>query len=200
MGSRGTQFLLAANTAVYGATHGLSVKTQTDTDALARLKPYISSWQSVVNEAQPARLVWSTFIHGNVMHFAMNGIALAVFGRQAELYIGTARFLASYSVFGPAALFAEIAWHHQRSEHDTMMCIGASGGVFGCVGLCTAVRPWQTLYLFGLMPVPLLVAVGASILGEMLMMDEDTAHAGHWAGFSLGMVYGLFVRKRWKGR
>eukprot|EP00397_Hematodinium_sp_SG-2012_P063325 GEMP01087254.1.p2 GENE.GEMP01087254.1~~GEMP01087254.1.p2 ORF type:complete len:108 (+),score=22.52 GEMP01087254.1:309-632(+) len=71
---------------------------------------------------------------------------------------------------------------------------------FGCVGLCTAVRPWQTLYLFGLMPVPLLVAVGASILGEMLMMDEDTAHAGHWAGFSLGMVYGLFVRKRWKGR
>eukprot|EP00397_Hematodinium_sp_SG-2012_P014728 GEMP01014984.1.p1 GENE.GEMP01014984.1~~GEMP01014984.1.p1 ORF type:complete len:114 (-),score=10.87 GEMP01014984.1:85-426(-) len=38
---------------------------------------------------------------------------------------------------------------------------------FGCVGLCTAVRPWQTLYLFGLMPVPLLVAVGASILGEV---------------------------------
>ena len=73
------------------------------------------------------RLVTSGFVHGNLIHLAVNGLALVGLGRMGEAVFGPARFLWIFllSVVG-GALMAQMT--------GSLLSFGASGGLFGVMG------------------------------------------------------------------
>ncbi len=73
------------------------------------------------------RLLTAMFLHGGVLHLAMNVIALVQIGRLYELMFGSARFLTVYFVSGLLASLAS-AWFTRGAS------VGASGAIFGILG------------------------------------------------------------------
>jgi membrane associated rhomboid family serine protease len=75
------------------------------------------------------RVGTAAFLHANVLHILFNMYALWLLGRALERYIGTARFLAIYTIAGisgsAGALLATNAY---------TPTIGASGAIFGLMG------------------------------------------------------------------
>lgn len=82
-----------------------------------------------VAAGQYYRLLTAAFLHGGLVHLALNMYALYLFGPPVEAAIGRARFVALYlvSALGGSALSYAFANPAQPS-------LGASGAVFGLLG------------------------------------------------------------------
>jgi membrane associated rhomboid family serine protease len=82
-----------------------------------------------VADGEYYRLLTAAFLHGSVIHIALNMYALYLFGPPLEAAFGRARFLALYLVSalgGSAASYAVAAYNTPS--------LGASGAVFGLLG------------------------------------------------------------------
>lgn len=98
-------------------------------------------WQPVLWGATPPvypgqtvlMFVTYAFLHGGVIHLAMNGVALLALGKFAAFQIGAARTLLVLflSTVGGAACFGLLS-------SSAAPMIGASGAVFGLIGLWQA--------------------------------------------------------------
>lgn len=80
------------------------------------------------------RLITAAFTHEQALHIATNMIALWLFGRPLEAILGPVRFLGSYVV---CALGGSTLSYLFMSPVDAS--IGASGAVFGLVGVLVVV-------------------------------------------------------------
>jgi membrane associated rhomboid family serine protease len=74
------------------------------------------------------RLITAAFLHANILHIALNMLALWWFGTPVEAFLGRARFLLVYLASGLAgsagALIAD----------PNNVTVGASGAIFGILG------------------------------------------------------------------
>lgn len=120
--------LIVLNTAVFVATVVGSGSLMGNAAA-----PLFQSWslvpRSVAVDGEWWRLLTSGFLHFGPLHLAFNMWALWALGRDLELALGRARFLAIYFVSllgGSAAVFVL-----SGVQTDTA---GASGAVFGLMG------------------------------------------------------------------
>jgi rhomboid protease GluP len=77
------------------------------------------------------RLVTSMFLHGGLLHLALNGWALYQLGALFELLVGSPRMLLVYFVTGIAGSLVS-AWFSQVPS------VGASGAIFGLLGALIA--------------------------------------------------------------
>ncbi|MBN1335038.1 MAG: rhomboid family intramembrane serine protease [Deltaproteobacteria bacterium] len=73
------------------------------------------------------RLPASVFLHADVLHIGLNGVALFGLGRLCEAVFGPGRFLALFLASG-------IAGATLTHLGGTDLSVGASGGVFGLMG------------------------------------------------------------------
>ena len=78
---------------------------------------------------QQWRLLTAMFLHGGLLHLAMNGYVLYIFGSIVEQEMGRLRFLAIYLVTGLSASVASYAFGPFNTAG-----VGASGAIFGLVG------------------------------------------------------------------
>ncbi|MDR3360547.1 MAG: rhomboid family intramembrane serine protease [Bifidobacteriaceae bacterium] len=88
---------------------------------------------------QPWRLVTAAFLHGGVVHLALNMYALWVVGGFVEQLVGRVRFAALYlasAVGGHAAalIYFRLADYTQAGAFSGTL--GASGAVFGLFAAC----------------------------------------------------------------
>jgi membrane associated rhomboid family serine protease len=82
------------------------------------------------------RLVTAMFLHGFLLHIALNMFALYVIGRPVELYLGPIRFLLLYLVSGLAGSAGALV------QSPTTPVVGASGAIFGVLG-AMMILEWQ---------------------------------------------------------
>jgi len=75
------------------------------------------------------RLITATFLHGNILHIALNGYALYIIGMDLEGLVGKARFAAIYAISGLAGSVASFVF-----SPANVQSVGASGAIFGLVG------------------------------------------------------------------
>lgn len=87
---------------------------------------------AVAEHGQWWRLLTVMFLHGGVVHFALNSWALWLFGPTLEYVLGRGRFLALYLVSGFAGAAASFALGR------TEIGVGASGAIFGLLGALVA--------------------------------------------------------------
>ena len=137
-----------------------------------------------VREGEWWRLFTAMFLHANLLHLAMNGAALWIFGSAVEKTIGRWRYLAVFLLAGALGNLVSAL----DARYD--VAIGASGGIFGVIG-AFAVGVWRlrlpmyfALRRRLLWLVVLMVAADFTIGGLEPQVD-NLAHVG---GFFAGIL------------
>jgi rhomboid protease GluP len=137
------------------------------------------------------RLLASVFIHGGLVHFAVNMWCLWNLGRLAESVYGHWSFAATYLICGIAASLASVAWH------PDVPSVGASGAIFGIAGALIA-----SFYL-GEFSLPrsvmtemlrsVVTFVGYNLFfGAVIARADNAAHIG---GLLMGLLLGALIAK-----
>ncbi len=135
-------------------------------------------------------------LHGNWLHILLNMLVVFMFGRELERILGVRRFLLLYIGSG---IMGGLGWIMMSGSG---YCIGASGGVFGLIGMYAALFPNRaiTLLLFFVFPVSMRARTLAVILAAIslvLMFDDgNVAHSAHLAGGLAGYLFGAHLLRR----
>lgn len=162
-----------------------------------------SHWQSSRIAQQTVTLLSYAFLHRDPLHLISNLITLYVIGVHVEEALGGPRFLLAYL---SAAIMAGLA--HMAitliafPQQADFPLLGASGAIFGILGLF-AVRFWRTrVRLFWIPAVSASVAAGLVMLLQLILAIRSLTHGGtdevaytaHLAGFLYGVVLAFPLR------
>ena len=137
------------------------------------------------------RLLSSTFIHGGIIHLALNMQCLWQLGKLTERLYGNWTFLLLYILSGLGGSVASLWWN------PNTLSVGASGAIFGVAGGLVAF-----LYL-GKLPLPrgatqsilssTLVFVGYNLLYGFTSTGID--NAAHIGGLVTGALVGALLTR-----
>jgi len=145
----------------------------------------------------------SMFMHAGFFHLFVNMFSLLFVGNLVERLIGKKRFLSFYLLAGLFAgiLFVLVSLFFPS---ENVYAVGASGAIFGLIGLLMVLTPNLPVYMM-FIPIPVKMKYAApamlfilwfvSILGNVPV--GNTAHLG---GFLIGLIYGFYLRKRYKNK
>ncbi len=144
----------------------------------------------------------SMFMHGGFFHLFANMLSLMFIGPLIERIIGPKRYLYFYLGSGLfAGLFFVLASLVFVADMN-MFAVGASGALFGLVGLLTLLTPNLSVYIM-FIPIPikmkyaapgmLIVLWAISIAGNIGI--GNTAHLG---GLVAGLIYGFYLKNKYK--
>ncbi len=89
------------------------------------------------------RLITAAFLHANILHIALNMLALVWLGGPVERYIGPVRYLALYLVSGLAGSAGALILNPNTPT------VGASGAIFGILGALLIIEYFATGSLAG---------------------------------------------------
>ena len=197
--------LMADNLAVFAAYH-------LDDEPRARrrwMRSFLLSRRSF--DADPLVLVRSMFAHVSPLHLFFNLYTLHSFGGNAVALLGPARFAALYLTAGLAGGLAQVYypavaraldWPAARvSRLSDAPSLGASGAIFGLIGLLGALAPRSEVVFF-ILPMQqrvfLTLVLGGSALACYFGSDGGVqlGHAAHVGGAAVGIAAGLMLRRR----
>ena len=141
--------------------------------------------------SEPWRLLTHLFLHANTMHLFSNMFVLFLFGSYLEGIIGEKRFLGLY-------LSAGILAGLGQGFSSAVPSLGASGAVFGVVGMLAMLRPRMIIYVY-MMPMPMIVAAMLYMFWEYILINspDGIGHAAHFTGEVVGVICGLYWRWRY---
>lgn len=154
--------------------------------------------------------ITSMFMHGGLFHLFVNMLSLFFLGNLIETIIGKKRFLWFYLISGIfAGIFFVFLSFLFKSGLDTF-AVGASGALFGLVGLLMLLLPDLEVYIM-FIPIPIklkyaapglliliwFISLSPMIFGGQQIPIGNTAHLG---GLITGLAYGLYLRKKFKNK
>lgn len=158
-------------------------------------------WQPVFSGAIPplypgqtvAMFLTHAFLHGGLMHLALNSVVLLSLGKFVTARVGAARTLLvlALSAVGGALAFGLLAFT------DAPM-IGASGAVFGLIGLWQA-DEYRMRRRHGLPLKPILTAILGLVAANVaffVMLSGGLAWEAHLGGWLTGGLAGLVLLRR----
>lgn len=141
------------------------------------------------------RFLTHGFIHADWMHLLMNLFVLYMFGQNAEFY-----FNAAYGqVLGPVLylilylggiIVASIPTYFKHRDNRYYSALGASGAVSGVVFLNIFFEPWSMIYIYGIIPLPIIVGGVLYLAYSDYMSKKGNDMIGHDAHF-YGAVWGF---------
>lgn len=140
------------------------------------------------------RLVSAIGLHAGLLHFAVNGYALFIFGPALERYLGRLRYLALYLGAGLCASATSFAFNH------TLLGVGASGAIFGVIG-ALLVFFWRRRNRGGqaaLRQLVIVLVINAFITLGVPFVDKFD-HLGGLLGGVAGMAALEYVAAHWRG-
>lgn len=198
------QIQLSITLALVLATVLISWRAYKNTTFFNLLKhsPYVE-----VRNKEYYRMLTSGFIHSNhpqvfFFHIFFNMFVLFEFGRIIEMTylnifgssLGRLYFLLLYllSIIG-----ANLFTFARHKDNYAFASVGASGGVSGILFAFILFYPWETLYFFGIVPIP------AIVLGVLYLVYSSYAsrrqnsmidHDAHFAGAVCGFVFTLILK------
>lgn len=131
------------------------------------------------------------FLHRGFWHLFSNMFGLLIFGTAVEKKIGSREFLLFYlltaTLCGISACAGYVVMGYWR-----VSLIGASGAVFAVLYLSAVLFPRSTVYVFGLIPLPLPILVivyGCMEAYDMLFTYDSVAHSVHLSGLFFAWLY-----------
>ena len=138
-------------------------------------------------------LLTAIFLHSGVVHLLYNLFGLALFGSILEHVIGSRKFLYLFFISGLVASLISLPFYTR--------VLGASGAIFGILGMLGILRPRLTVWLYS-MPMPMIVALFVWGIGDILGIyaPSGTANIAHLGGMGVGVVAGIYYRKQFRER
>ncbi len=181
-----TTTLVGMNVAVY------VVMVLTGVNPVAPTIPQLLKWGANAGPlslgSEPWRMLASNYVHGGIIHIALNMWCLWNLGYLAERVFDPWTYVLTYTFCGLAGSLASLWWHPMA------VGVGASGAIFGLAGALIA-----ALYL-GHLPISkqaiqgtlksLLIFAGYNLFfGAAIPGIDNSAHIGGLlAGLALGAV------------
>lgn len=144
---------------------------------------------------EPWRALTSVFVHGGILHIALNMWCLWNLGRMAEQIYDRGTYIGAYLLCGLGGSIASLAWEPRD------VTVGASGAIFGIAGLLI------TTFWLGQLPIPrertnamlqsLLGFAGYNLFfGAAVAGISNSAHIG---GLFTGLILGGIMAPRLTG-
>jgi membrane associated rhomboid family serine protease len=170
------------------------------TDEVAR------GWGLTPRDASLVTLLTATFLHGSWMHLGGNMLGLLLFGPHVEEALGRLEYLLFYIGCGVAAgLLHVVISATLLPAAAAVPMVGASGALFGVLGLF-AVRFYRAhVRVFLVAPLPAVWAVSGfavlQVIWGLLSLGhgaraDSTANWAHVGGFLFGMLLAVPLRMR----
>lgn len=141
-----------------------------------------------------ARSLWTMvtymFVHGGLMHLALNMWTLWLFGPRVERAWGSSTFTWFYLWCGLGGWAA-----HYMFQKQGGILIGASAAILGVAVAYASRWPDDEVYLFGVLPMKVRWLVALMALMNMVMAAIDqgglggTAYMAHLGGMAAGWIY-----------
>src|SRR5580658_4565978 len=127
----------------------------------SRLMDALIFWPPAISmRRQYYRFLTCGFIHADLMHLAFNMITLYFFGRGLEMYYMGRLGLQHYYftlLYLSALIVANVPSYLKQRDNYNYRSLGASGAVCAVMFAFIMISPWETLYVFGRLPVPAIV-------------------------------------------
>lgn len=147
---------------------------------------------------QPWQLVSSAFLHGGMLHLAVNMLGVWTFGRELERALGSARYLWLYAASVLTAALTQLIAVQFGKPVPT---VGASGGLFGLLAAYAMLFPHRKLLLLFPpipLPAPLFVVLYAAfeLYAGVTGTLSGVAHFAHLGG----LVGGVLVLRSYRRR
>jgi membrane associated rhomboid family serine protease len=136
---------------------------------------------------EPWQLVTYAFLHGSVMHIALNMFALLIFGPDVERTLGTRHFLVLYFAAVISAAVVQLTVVTLGGESGIYPTIGASGGIFGVLLAFGMLFPHRIVVLL-FPPIPLPAWLLVTLYGLLELTNgvfgtqAGVAHFAHLGG------------------
>ena len=146
---------------------------------------------------QYERLLTAGFLHGSWGHLAINMFVLYFFGRYAEAEICGYGPIGEFSfgmTWGPLVyvglyiltiVLANLGTFFSQRHNPHYGAIGASGAVSGATTLFAVFLPWQSIYLYAILPIPAIVAAVGFVLYSQYASrnnNDNIDHSAHLYG------------------
>ena len=149
-----------------------------------------------VAHGQLWRLITSQYLHAGIGHIAFNMIALHFLGRPLEQMWSVRRFFGVYTICGVAGNVFYAILGSQGVIDPRMPAVGASGSIYGLLGIVAVMFPTATVYVYFLFPVKMRTAAYA--LGAIAVFTIQT-RGGNYGGEAChlaGLVFGVWWAAR----
>jgi len=146
------------------------------------------------------------FSHFNPGHLIFNMLGLYFFGPAVLTMVGVQRFLGLYLAAGITGnlIFIGDRWRRSNfnravAKRNDVHVLGASGSIYSLSVFYALEFPFQKWYLFGIVPVYGIVAVGGFLAYDLLMANwgkSGLAHTAHLGGAAVGAAYYYYLTRR----
>ena len=142
----------------------------------------------------------SMFMHGGLFHIFVNMFSLLFIGSLVERILGIKRYIHFYLISGLfAGLFFVLSSLIFVSDFETY-AVGASGALFGLVGLLVLLTPNLPVYVM-LIPIPIKMKYAGPGILIVLWLISNIANVGIWntahlGGLIVGILYGFYLKKK----
>lgn len=138
------------------------------------------------------RLVTAQYLHAGTWHLLLNMIGLHFLGRPLERMWSTRKFFTIYTLCG---LFGNVFYTILGARgviHPEMPAVGASGSIYGLLGIVAVLFPTATVYVYFLFPIRIRTA--ALIFGGIAFLTVlgRGANYGGEACHLAGLVFGVW--------
>lgn len=142
----------------------------------------------------PWMFVTSIFLHAGFNHLFFNMFALFFLGINLERLIGRRRFALLFIISG----IIGNAGYLITAVDPNIPAIGASGAVYGVMGVLATIRPKMMIFIYGFIPLPLILVTILWGIGDFvgLFAPSGIAHGAHLGGLFVGIFYGIILRQR----
>ena len=161
---------------------------------IGRLSPY-----DFFQQKQYYRLISSMFLHGDITHIINNMLLLFGLGIMIEKEVGSITFVISYFITGIAGGIASLFYKLLVGDYY-VGSIGASGAVFGLIGVLLSLAFFSGMQLPNVTPIKMIVVVVYSIYSGIGNPNIDNvAHVGGvFAGILIGLILCIRIRLKKK--
>ena len=158
---------------------------------------------SGIPQFRPWQIITYAFLHGGVLHLALNMYALWLFGTRLESLWGSRRFAVYFlsCVIGAALAQLVVSEITLLRGGPAYPVLGASGGVFGLLLAFGMIFPETKLVLL-FPPIPIkakwfVIGYGAvELFAGVTGTVEGVAHFAHLGGMVTGFLLLLYWRPR----
>lgn len=139
---------------------------------------------------EPWRVLSACFVHIGYAHVVFNLLALVSFGPALERHFGSARLFVAFVLAGVVGFLCSLWWYADRPD---VLTAGASGGIFGFIGLYAGALAARRVPQWGSL---LVLQVGYSFLFFFVF---GTNQAAHLSGLAVGFALGWLLERERRG-
>ncbi|MEM2634647.1 MAG: rhomboid family intramembrane serine protease [Nitrososphaerales archaeon] len=142
----------------------------------------------------PWIFITSIFLHADFSHLFFNMFALLIFGSYLERMIGGRAFIMIFITSGILGNFGYMI----TATKPWIPAVGASGAIYGIIGALAILAPFLIIFIYGILPIPIIVAAFLWAFLDFLGLFAPTniAHGAHLMGLFVGIVSGLIIKLR----